>query len=469
MIAHRVALTALVTLALGTQVHAAPKGPEGIWLGTLDAGKVKLRVAFHVAKKPDGSFSATFDSLDQGAKGLPVEKASYVAPTLRLEMTRVGAIFEGKLDGDKLSGTFTQGQPMPLALARVEKIEGPKRPQEPKRPYPYKEEEVAIQVAETPLAATRATKAITLGGTLTIPTGKGPFPAVVFITGSGPEDRDETVFDHKPFLILADALTRRGIATLRLDDRGVGKSGGGTSGDTTFVFAKDVEAELEWLAQRPEIDKRAIGVIGHSEGGVIGPIAATTSPRARFVVMLAGTGMTGEQILYAQTALMMRAGGAPEAAIKQERVDNEKLYKAMNAAKTDAELDAAVQAYIDADPKQKTQRQGAKKTLSSPWLRTFLTLDPLPYLEKLKVPVLSIAGDKDMQVPKENSPLILAALQRGKNPDATVKLLPGLNHLFQHCKTGAPGEYHAIEETFSPEAVQLVGDWITERAVKLRK
>jgi pimeloyl-ACP methyl ester carboxylesterase len=192
-------------------------------------------------------------------------------------------------------------------------------------------------------------------------------------------------------------------------------------------------------------------------------------PRVRFIVMLAGTGMTGERLMYAQAALIERVEGAPEEQIQRDRKDSERLYAALRLAKTDADVDDAIKAYVAADPPNKAARAAAGPMIRSPWLRTFLYLDPVPYLERVQVPTLAIAGENDLQVPKENLPLIEAALKRAKNPDATVRLLPSLNHLFQHTKTGSPTEYGTIEETFSPDAVRLVCDWVVERAWRLRR
>jgi uncharacterized protein len=461
---------AAILLLCGPPAHAAPgKGPAGIWLGVLDVGPIKLRLAFHVDQQPDGSLRVTLDSLDQGATGIPVDRATLTGSTVRFELSRLHASFEGKLDGDTLVGTFTQGQPLPLALSRVDRIEEPKRPQLPSRPFPYQELEVSIPVAAAPLDPKRAGETINLAGTLSLPAGEGPFAAVVFVTGSGSQDRDETIVGHKPFLVISDALVRHGIATLRLDDRGMGKSGGTAERATTLDFVEDVRSELGWLAARPEIDKRAIGIIGHSEGALIAPIVASKDDRARFIVMLAGPGMTGEQILYAQEALIARAGGVSEDKIRHGRAAMESLYKRLRGAKTDAAADAAVDAFIASDPQERQQREAASKLLRSAWLRTFLVLDPVPYLEKVRVPVLALSGELDLQVPKDNLPILERGFQRGKNRDATVKLIPGVNHLFQHTRTGAPSEYSAIEETFAPEALQLVTDWIVSRAAALRR
>lgn len=461
---------AFLWLLCGPPAHAAPgKGPAGIWLGVLDVGPVKLRLAFHVDPQPDGSLRATLDSLDQGATGIAVDHATIAGSSVRFEITRLHASFEGKLEGDTLVGTFTQGSALPLALSRVDRIEAPKRPQLPSRPFPYRELEVSIPVAAAPLDPRRAGETIALAGTLSLPAGDGPFPAVVFVTGSGPQDRDETVAGHKPFLVISDALVRRGIATLRLDDRGVGKSGGTAERATTLDFVEDVRSELGWLAARPEIDRRAIGVLGHSEGALIAPIIASKDERVRFIVMLAGPAMTGEQILYAQQALIARARGVSEAQIRQDRAAAEQLYQRLRAAKTDAAVEAAVDTFIAADPQHRAEREVGRALLRSPWLRTFLILDPVPYLEKVRVPVLALSGERDLQVPKDNLPIIERALQRGRNRDVMVRLIPGVNHLFQHSATGSPAEYTAIEETFAPEALQVITDWTAAHAQALRK
>ena len=445
--------------------------PVGIWLGALEVGGSKLRLAFHVERAADGALRATLDSLDQGVSGIPFDKASYQAPTLRLELAQLKASFEGKVEGDKLVGSWSQGAALPLAMARVDHLEAaaPKRPQQPARPFPYREEEVTISVHASADRASKET--IKLAGTLSLPEGKGPFPAVVLVTGSGTQDRDETLFGHKPFLVLSDALVRRGIATLRLDDRGTGASEGVADSGTTLVYADNVATELEWLAARPEIDKRAIGVVGHSEGALIAPIVASLSKRARFLVMLAGPGVRGDQILIGQAERAARMTGGDDAKTARDRADAENLFTQLRLAKTDDEARAAMQAFVEADPSQKAEREANATRFASrlTWLRAFLGLDPIPYLTKVRIPVLAIAGELDIQVTKDNLPLIEAALRRAKNPDATAKLLPSLNHLFQHAKTGSPAEYAAIEETFAPEALQLISDWIVERATRLRR
>ncbi|HET9623006.1 MAG TPA: alpha/beta fold hydrolase [Kofleriaceae bacterium] len=452
---------------------APPAAPapkiDGVWSGALDVG-IQLRLVFHLEHGADGALHATLDSPDQSAEGLPVTTATFEAGTLHLVLDELHAEFVGKLEGEQIAGTFTQGgRSKPLALARGDGA--PRRPQQPHPPFPYREREVKLSVLAQPLAADarRADAAhILLTGTLTVPPGDGPFPAVLLVTGSGPQDRDETLLGHKPFLLLADTLTRHGIATLRFDDRGVGKSGGTTTGATTLDLVEDALREVDWLAAQPEIDRRAVGVLGHSEGAAIGPIVATRDPRARFVVMLAGPGLPGDQVLISQGAALERASGKPGDAIAREEAAQRAFYDQLKRARTDADADAAARAYVDADPAARKEREalGERIRRGWRWFQTFVALDPAPYLARVRVPVLAIAGARDLQVVPENLPAIEAALRRGHNPDATVQLLPDLNHLFQHTKTGLPTEYGEIEETFAPEALQLVTDWIVARTAR---
>ncbi len=445
------------------------EGIEGMWLGTLSFSGMDLRVVFHLSKNPEGKLSATMDSPDQGAKDIPVEEATFENNHLRLDAKSIGGVFEGdlKTDKSKLDGNWTQGgTTIPLVLEKTDKVPQLNRPQEPKPPYPYLEKEVAYENKKA---------GITLAGTLTLPKTGAPFPAVLLITGSGAEDRDETVFGHRPFLVLADYLTRRGIAVLRVDDRGVGKSTGTTAKATSQDFAGDVLAGVEYLKSLKEINPKQIGLLGHSEGGIIAPMAAIQSPDVAFIVMMAGTGLTGEQILYLQSALIYKAEGISEEVIAKDRKLKEQIFAVIKqesdstaAAKKMRQLMTDAMAQMDEKEKQALSYTPEMvdmsiKQLLVPWFRYFLTYDPVPTLMKVKCPVLAINGDKDLQVPpKENLTAIENALKAGGNKDYTIKLLPGLNHLFQKADTGSPMEYSKIEETISPEALEVIGNWIVE-------
>jgi uncharacterized protein len=459
--------------AATTPPAAAPSAPsaagsaapsiEGTWEGTLKAGAVELRVVFNVRKSGD-KWTATMDSPDQGAEGVPVDEVRLDGQKVTISVRAAQGRYEGVLAGETITGTLTQGKSaLPLTLAKTDHRTtiGP-RPQEPQHPYPYDSVEVTV---DSPKGNAK------LACTLTVPRSKGPFPAVSLITGSGPQDRDEQLFGHKPFLVIADALTQRGIAVLRCDDRGVARSTGAFGLATTYDFVDDALAEVAFLRARPEIDARHVGLVGHSEGGSVAPIAAAQSKDVAFVVMLAGMGVPGDELLYLQNAAMMKVAGQSDADIRRRIELLRKQFAIASTEKNYAAVAKELQALQEALPENERpkprdavmQLTATLEFLTSPWGRAFLSFDPRPHLKKVKVPVLALNGERDLQVPpKENLREIAAALKG--NRDATVKELPELNHLFQHCKTGAPTEYGRIDETFSPAALELVGDFILKRA-----
>ncbi|HZS36084.1 MAG TPA: alpha/beta fold hydrolase [Polyangia bacterium] len=457
------AILLLLLAAHGSARAEAPKGAAGLWLGTLPAGAIKLRLAFHIDARA-GGFTATCDSLDQGARGMPVDKVAVDGGKVRLELTAIGATFEGTLGqgGDTLTGTFTQhGVAMPLALARVDSIAPPRRPQEPKPPFPYDAVEVGYE---------NGAGHVHLAGTLTRPRDSARHGAVLLITGSGPQNRDEEVFGHKPFWVIADALTRRGIVVLRVDDRGVGGSTGDPRKSTTDDFAGDALAGVEFLKTRPEVDPKHIGLVGHSEGGLIAPMVAARSRDVAFVVLLAGTGVPGDEILLFQNGVDAdRVKANP--ALAEKRKLTEELFAILKQDKPDAAAQARAammkMAEVKALPADQVKGfvDAQVQTMSSPWFRRFLAIDPRDSLKKVTCPVLALNGERDQQVSaKQNLPEIAAALKAARNSDFTVEALPELNHLFQHCATGQPTEYAALEETFAPSALQKIGDWIVKHA-----
>lgn len=336
-----------------------------------------------------------------------------------------------------------------------------KRPQAPQKPYPYHEEDLVFESMES---------GVNLAGTLTFSESGGSFPAVVLIRGSGPQNRNEEIMGHKPFLVLADYLTRQGIAVLRFDDRGVGGSTAGSSGDTTENFALDVMGGISYLKTRKEIDHTKIGLIGHSEGGIIAPMVAAKSPDIAFIVMMAGTGVPGEEVLKRQGELIMRATGASEEQVKE----NTKAQKVMfDIIKSTTDIDAAKrkvqEALSDLNPIIRDTAYTQMGSAMSPWMRYFITYDPKPTLEKVKCPVLVLNGEKDLQVsPMQNLPEIDKALIAGKNKNYKIIELSGLNHLFQTCKTGSVNEYAQIEETISPNVLELITSWILEYVTQTR-
>ncbi|MFN3684366.1 MAG: alpha/beta hydrolase family protein [Fimbriimonadaceae bacterium] len=434
-------------------------GAADVWHGTLSVGGGKLTLVLRAEGK-----TVTMDVPEQGAKGIPVTVFAIRKGELRFEVRPLGASFVGKLNaaGTRATGVFRQsGLELPLTLERGEpKIERPRRPQTPVPPFPYDVEEVQFDNPEA--------TGVRLAGTLTKPAGQGPFPCVVMITGSGPQDRDETLFDHKPFAVWADALAKAGVASLRYDDRGVGKSTGLFTAATSDDFASDAKAAVRYLLSRPDIDRKRIGLMGHSEGGLIAPIAADGNPDVTFVVLLAGTAVPGREILVLQSRLIAEAEGAsPEEARKAAEL-NEALVAAVLSEEDRDKAEQAALAVLEArigevPEKDREAALAARKRqvaqLNTPWMRRFLVLDPSEYLRRLKVPVLAVWGENDLQVPpSQNLPAAREAL--AGNPRAELKVLSMLNHLFQLSATGRFSDYGRIEETVNEIALREVVGWI---------
>ena len=440
---------------------------EGAWEGTLDVGAAKLRLVLKVSKAADGALTAKADSPDQGASDLPVDVVTFKDNVLHFEMKRLQASYDGKYNpsNSEFTGEFKQGgAAFPLNLKRAAKSAASNRPQEPKKPYPYDEEEVSYE---------NKRDGVKLAGTLTLPRSKGPFPSVLLITGSGAQNRNEELLGHKPFLVLSDYLTRQGIAVLRVDDRGVGGSTGSVSNSTSENFAADVLAGIEFLKSRKEINAKQIGLIGHSEGGIIAPMVAAKSSDIAFIVLMAGPGLTGEEILYLQGALIAKAGGADADTLAKQRAGQERVFAILKREKDNTaaekllreDFDKQMAAMSEEDRKKagdvEKVFQSQTKQVLNPWFRYFLTYDPRPALKKVTCPVLALNGENDLQVPvNENLREIEAALKAGGNKDVTIVRLPKLNHLFQTSETGSPNEYSKIEETIAPVALKTMGDWI---------
>jgi uncharacterized protein len=469
-----IALALIFALAHGAEAQtqtpsaaAAGQNLEGTWEGAMDVGAMKLRMALKVTKAADGALAAKLDSLDQGANDLQVDAISLRDGAVHFEMKRLQVVFDGTLnkENSEIAGHFKQGgATYQLTLKRVAKPTTLNRPQEPKPPFPYDEEEVSYE---------NKRDGVKLAGTLTLPRGKASSPAVILITGSGPQNRNEELLGHKPFLVLADYLTRRGVAVLRVDDRGVGGSTGAVPNSTSENFAADALAGIEFLKGHKGIDVKRIGLIGHSEGGLIAPLVASQSDDVAFIVLLAGPGLPGEDILLAQGALILKASGAGPEALAKQRATQEMMFAVLKQEKDNAtaeknmreEFDKQTAGLSEDEKVQAKQILEAQiKMVLSPWFRYFLTYDPRPTLAKVKCPVLALNGENDLQVPgAENLREIEATLKAAGNKDVTVMRLPKLNHLFQTSETGLPGEYVKIEETFAPVALKTIGDWILKR------
>ena len=445
-----------------TKTEAQPAKPsdiDGSWMGSLDTGSIKLRVVFHILNTADG-LTATMDSLDQGMNGLPITSVTRDGTSLKIDAAKIGGAFDGSISADlsSIDGKWSQGGgSLPLLLKRVKdqaELEI-KHQQNPVKPYPYHDEDVSYD---------NTAQNVTLAATLTIPPGKGPFPAVVLITGSGPQDRDESLLGHKPFLVLSDYLTRHGIAVLRADDRGTAKSTGVFATATTADFATDTEAGIAYLKTRKEVDPHRIGLIGHSEGAVIAPMIAARNKDVAFIVMMAGTGVPGDQVLVAQSEAIQIANGQtpPDEAAKHAAREREMLTL-VETEKDDAVLETKLKEKMTGEVPE-AQMGMQIKQITSPWFRYFLTYDPATALRKVTCPVLVLNGSLDKQVlPSQNLPPIRKALAESGNQHVEVDELPGLNHLFQTAKTGSPAEYAQIEETISPVVLDKIATWILKQ------
>jgi pimeloyl-ACP methyl ester carboxylesterase len=447
----------------------------GDWYGELSVSGMRLPLVFHI-NKTDQGYVSTMDSPSQKAMGMTVDKTEINGDLVMLDLTSIGARYEGKLNAEQqLIGVFHQGgQSLDLVLSpNAGAVATPNRPQQPKEPFPYYTEEVTFE---------NKSAGVTLAGTLSLPAKKGKFPVVILISGSGPQDRNESILNHEPFAVIADYLTRNGVGVLRYDDRGVAKSTGNFGLATTTDFSADAEAALTYLKGRKEVIKSKIGLIGHSEGGLIAPMVAARNKDVAFIVMLAGPGLPGAEILALQQDLISRADGASEAVIEQNARINKGLFeivaKEQDASITTSELKSYMEQAFNALPDSvkngSTEKMIAEilPGVDNPWMKEFIRYDPRPALRKVTCPVLALNGSKDLQVPaKENIAAIEQALNEGwiergrKEKHIELCILDGLNHLFQECETGSPSEYGEISQTFSPEALTKMLDWMRDQGI----
>lgn len=433
----------------------------GAWRGGIETPGGRLRIVINISlQSPDTLYSATMDSPDQGAFGIKVDRFSYTGDTIKIFIDKLRLTYSGVLRRDTtdvIKGVLIQGfAAMPLTLTRITgDSQAIDRPQEPVKPYPYTEEQVQFS---------NHTDSVILRGTLTIPQELSSsgcrVPAVVLVSGSGPQDRDEQIMGHRPFLVLADFLTRHGIAVLRYDDRGVGASSGEFSTATTFDFARDAAAAVDYLSTRREIDPQKIGIIGHSEGGIIAPIVASSLGRdLSFVVLLAGPGVSGESLIVMQNRKIGEASGMNHAQLDAAEKTNRTLYQMVkNGESRDA---LARYLYQSVTGITHEQAQQMTSSLCSKWFLEFLRLNPSQYLQQTKCPILALCGDRDLQVPaRENLEAIKKAASDGGNRSVDTLTMPGLNHLFQECQSGLPSEYSSISQTISPTVLEYIMQWI---------
>jgi pimeloyl-ACP methyl ester carboxylesterase len=443
----------------------------GQWNGLLKVQGTQLRVVFNVSKT-DAGYSATMDSPDQGAKGIPVTNTVIEGSKVKFEVASAKIEYSGEWKDDEIVGTFKQsGREIPMNLSRKAQEKEPvRKPQEPIPPFPYASEEVIFQ---NPKAN------VTLSGTLTFPKEGANFPVAILISGSGPQSREEELMGHKPFLVLSDFLTKNGIAVLRYDDRGVGQSTGDFRTATSADFATDVESAIAYLKTRKEINNKKIGLIGHSEGGLIAPLVASKSKDVGFIVLLAGPGIQGNKLLLIQQELIAKANGVPISERKKSQELNARLLEMVVQSKDEQKLKSDLTNLINESLANDTGDEmpnGMPKSeyvslqvgqISSPWMQYFLKCKPAEALGKVKCPVLALNGEKDLQVPpKENLEGIKKALKKAGNKKVTAKEIPNLNHLFQECKTGSPIEYSTIEQTISPTAMKEILEWLQTQVIK---
>lgn len=445
---------------------------KNLFTGTLNAIVQRIEVSF--VELETGQLY--FNSVSQNAGGFIATKDISKDGVVTFRVPAVQGVFRGRYQSEqknKLQGQWTQG-PVSLDLelskqtATTERLaplqsQKPRRPQTPKPPFPYKIERVKIATPESD---------ITLAGTLTIP-GSMVRAAVVLVTGSGPQDRDESIFNHKPFHVIADHFARHGIASLRYDDRGVAESSGDFSEATSLDLANDAEAAFNFLITRDDLNNAELGICGHSEGGLLAPLIAARNDSVDFIILMAAPGVDGQQIILSQGPLLMRAQGISEPDItKQNKIQEVVLSIIRNNQQNDeALISVKLQHALGSDDPGITQTiktlQASVKKQATPWLRTFLSLDPKVALKKLQCPVLAINGTKDLQVePVLNLSVIRDTLQKAGNRHVEINLYPGLNHLFQSCKTGLPSEYGTIEETFNLVPLDRMTSWILEETTQ---
>ena len=422
----------LITIIL-VSMSALLWAQTGTWSGQLEVQGVKLTIVFHL----DGE-NPSMDSPDQGANGIPIQVEKSGTGKVSIKIPVLGAGYEGLFLGGQILGTFSQGGlslPLTLTPGQVQ----PNRPQTPVGPFPYTQEEFSFHNGEA-----------TLTGTLVLPEGYSRHtPVLVMVTGSGQQDRDETIFQHKPFAVIADALGRAGIATLRYDDRGVGGSTGNVIDATTIDFKEDALAGVKLLRER--FDK--VGVIGHSEGGTIALMMAAEK-QVDFIVSMAGMAVSGQETIVKQARISILSAGYPAetADIFCDAVDKAAYVRVHGGRMPSANA-------LDLPDELKESFLDMLTQFQSPWMIKFLSLDMRPLLGGIECPVLALNGTKDIQVDYETN---LDALRCGlpANSRNRIEALEGLNHLFQHCTTGSVAEYRSIEETISPEALKMMVEWL---------
>ncbi|MBX7172872.1 MAG: alpha/beta hydrolase [Pyrinomonadaceae bacterium] len=446
-------LLLLTVLIFSISVHS--QDITGQWNGTLTIQGQELPLIFNIEKNGN-DYKSTLDNPAQGAKGIAVTSTTFVNSKLTLKIANIGAEFVGDLNAEgKIVGNLSQaGATFSLTLSKGG-IASPKRPQEPKPPFSYYSEDVKFL---NPKAN------IKLAGTLTLPKKEGKYPVIVMITGSGAENRDEEIFGHKPFLVIADHLAKNGIGVLRFDDRGFAQSEGNFVTATSEDFATDVEAAVAYLKTRSDVNLKKIGLMGHSEGGIIAPMVAARSKDVAFIVLLAGPGISGYELLPLQGELINRASGMSEADALAAKKMSQGAFDIVKNSTDSKTLEADLTAYFKKIGMPENEAKNNARQTAAPWTQFFIKYDPTTALKKVKVPVLAVNGEKDLQVPADiDLKVIKETLEKSGNKKVTTIKFPNLNHLFQDCQTGLVSEYGKIEQTFSPSALKEITDWIIKQ------
>jgi alpha/beta superfamily hydrolase len=454
----------VVTISI---VSAFSQDISGDWNGEAKRGEKLITFVFKIEKE-NSKYSSTMSVPTFRVSGIKPSTTTFIDEKLIIDGSNVGMRYEGvfKKETQQFEGTYKEGGlEMTLNLKKgAIKIEDLRRPQEPVKPYPYYEEDVVFKNIEAK---------VSLAGTLTLPNKNEKFPVVILISGSGPQDRDESFMGHKPFLVLADHLTKQGIGVLRFDDRGNGESTGDFGNATTEDFSKDVLSAITYLKTRNDVDIKKIGLIGHSEGGIIAPLVANNSKDVAFMVLLASTGISGTELSVMQSKTLRQFPVKDEIAYEK---NTRKAIAIVTSNKSDLEIKNELTTHYNAFikpilrslnvPEEKINLfiESQLKTSLKPWSRYFLQYNPADEIEKLQMPVLSLNGSKDTQVnAKINQEGIRNALIKGGNKDYEIIELENLNHFFQECETGNMDEYRKIEQTFSPTALREISNWIFKR------
>ncbi|WP_296385432.1 alpha/beta fold hydrolase [Winogradskyella sp.] len=457
-----ITITALLIILAIT--NALSQNISGDWSGIAKRGDKEITFVFNIEQE-NATYATTMSVPTFRISGIKPSATTITDGTLIIDGSNVGMRYEGVFNNEaqQFEGTYKEGGiEMTLNLKKgAVKIEESRRSQEPVKPYPYYEEDVVFENIEAK---------ITLAGTLTLPNKNGKFPVVILISGSGPQDRDESFMGHKPFLVLADHLTKQGIGVLRFDDRGHGESTGDFGNATTEDFSKDVLSAIAYLKTRKEIDIKNIGLIGHSEGGIIAPLAANNSKDVAFMVLLASTGISGTELSVMQSKTLRDFPVKDEVAFEK---NTRKAIAIVTSNKSVSEIKKELTTHYNNFlrpiltslnvPEEKINLfiDSQVKTSVKPWSRYFLQYNPADEIEKLQIPVLSLNGSKDSQVnAKINQEGIRKALIKGNNQDYKIVELENLNHFFQECETGKMNEYRKIEQTFSPMALKEISNWV---------